>query len=206
MIWEFLQEGGPVMAPLALCSVVSLALILDRWWALRRNRVAPSALVRALMDTEIGLEEIRSMTATRRGTLVRLLKTADRQVDRPYEENAHGLELRARRETTRLDRGLVGLEIIVGIAPLLGLAGTIHGLMALFGGIGDLGQADGATLARGIGIALNTTFLGLLIAIPSLVAWNTFEKRVENLSVEMENACVEYLRRLYPRSAAEGRE
>ena len=185
------------MVPLALCSVVSLALIVDRALALRRGRVASRRLLVALSDGDVGIDRIRELVQADRGILARLIAVADAHAGRTYEENAHGLELRARRETSRLDRGLVGLEIIVGIAPLLGLAGTIHGLMALFGGIGDLGQADGASLARGIGIALNTTFLGLLIAIPSLIAWNTFEKRVENFSVEMENACAEYLRRLY---------
>jgi biopolymer transport protein ExbB len=92
----------------------------------------------------------------------------------------------------------VVLEIVVGIAPLLGLVGTIYGMMTLFG---DLGQsaagADNAVLAQGISLILNFTMMGLLIAIPSLIAWNYYTKKVEMLAVEMETVCSDFLRRQY---------
>ena len=93
--------------------------------------------------------------------------------------------------------GVVVLEVVVGIAPLLGLVGTIHGLITLFGDLGSTGLADNSVLARGIAIALNTTLMGLLIAIPSLVAWSYYTKKVETLAVEMETLCDEFLRRQY---------
>jgi biopolymer transport protein ExbB len=86
---------------------------------------------------------------------------------------------------------------VTGIAPLLGLVGTIHGLITLFGDIGRTGLSDHSALARGIAIALNTTLMGLLIAIPSLVAWSYLTKRVESLAVEMETLLDDFLRRQY---------
>jgi biopolymer transport protein ExbB len=80
---------------------------------------------------------------------------------------------------------------------LLGLVGTIHGLIRLFGDLGRSGLQDNSVLASGIAIALNTTLMGLLIAIPSLIAWSYYNKKVENLTVEMETLCDEFLRRYY---------
>jgi biopolymer transport protein ExbB len=99
----------------------------------------------------------------------------------------------------RLERGLVILEIVVGIAPLLGLVGTIYGLIMLFGELGTVTAAadDSSRLASGIATALYATLLGLLTAIPSLIAWSYYNKKVETLTVEMETICDEFIRRHY---------
>ncbi len=89
------------------------------------------------------------------------------------------------------------LEIIVGIAPLLGLVGTILGMMTAFGNVGQAGQIDPAELAKGISLILRATLLGLLIAIPALVFWSYYTKKVESIALEMESLCDEFLRRLY---------
>jgi biopolymer transport protein ExbB len=118
-------------------------------------------------------------------------------LDWPKADSEDALQTRARHEMARLERGLVVLEIIVGIAPLLGLVGTIIGMMKLFGGMGQGGQPEAATLAAGIAVILTTTLMGLLIAIPSLVFWSTYTKKVEMIAVEMETLCSEFLRRQY---------
>ena len=94
-------------------------------------------------------------------------------------------------------RGLVVLEIIVGIAPLLGLVGTIVGMIAVFGDVGQSGLSDAAKLAQGIALILRATLIGLLIAIPALIAWSYFSKKVEVLAVEMEALCDDFVRRQY---------
>ena len=98
---------------------------------------------------------------------------------------------------TLLERGLVVLEIIVGIAPLLGLVGTIYGLIVLFGNMEAGASMDNTGFANGISLALRATLMGLLIAIPGLVGWNYYTKKVENLGIEMENLCDEFLRKHY---------
>ena len=96
-----------------------------------------------------------------------------------------------------MERGIVVLEIVVGIAPLLGLVGTINGLISLFSGLSRTGLGDNAIVAHGISIALNTTLSGLLIAIPALIAWSYYNKKVETLAIEMETLCDGFLRRFY---------
>ena len=110
------------------------------------------------------------------------------------------VETAARREIVRLERGIVVLEVIVGIAPLLGLVGTILGMMNVFGDLGQTGLNninDAAKLAQGISLILRATLIGLLISIPSLVAWSYFSKKVEVIAVELETLCAEFVRRQY---------
>ena len=96
-----------------------------------------------------------------------------------------------------MERGLVILEIIVGIAPLLGLVGTIYAIIPIFADFGRAVTGDNALLAQGIAAALNKTLAGLMVAIPALVAWSYYNKRVELLAVELEGLCDGLLRRLY---------
>ena len=104
---------------------------------------------------------------------------AAEHLDWPKAEAVDAMQTRARHEIARLERGLVVLEIIVGIAPLLGLVGTILGMMTAFGNVGQAGQIDPAELAKGISLILRATLLGLLIAIPSLIFWSYYTKKVE---------------------------
>src|SRR5207302_10290178 len=115
----------------------------------------------------------------------------------PKAETIDAVQTRARHEIARLERGLVVLEIIVGIAPLLGLVGTIIGMMSVFGDVGNAGLNDAAKLAQGISLILRATLIGLLIAIPSLIFWSYYTKKVEGLAVEMETLCDEFIRRQY---------
>jgi biopolymer transport protein ExbB len=127
----------------------------------------------------------------------RLLITATDHLDRPKTDNADAVQTRARHEVMKLERGLVVLEIIVGIAPLLGLVGTIAGMMDVFGDLGQSGLNDAAKLAGGISLILRATLFGLLIAIPALIAWSYFNRKVESLTIEMERLCEEFVRRQY---------
>lgn len=198
-MWEFLVGGGPIMILLVVTSIAGVTFIVERAIALRWQKVMPRQVVQAVdeCDPEEGVEPLKAACYRFPSTLSRLLLVTTSHRDWPKTENADALQVRARQEVVKLERGLVVLEIVVGIAPLLGLVGTIHGLIRLFSGLSDLGQADSAMLAQGIAIALNTTLVGLLIAIPSLVAWNYFNKKVETMAVELENLCDGFLRRLY---------
>ncbi len=196
---EFLKAGGPFMTLLIATSVIGLAFIIERGLALRWRRVIPEEVEKAVNQCQASkdLPELRQVCRARPSSFSRLLLTAQDHLQRPRQENVDAIETRARHEVLQLERGLVVLEIVVGIAPLLGLVGTIHGLIRLFGDLGRVGLADNSTLAAGIAIALNTTLTGLLIAIPSLIAWSYYNKKVETLTVEMETLCDEFLGRFY---------
>ena len=184
---------------LALTSIVGIAFIIERGLALRWHRVVPPAVETAVESCrsreDVGM--LRRVCQQQPSPLGRLLVQAAEHLDWPKADNEDALQTRARHEIVRLERGLVVLEVIVGIAPLLGLVGTIAGMMTLFGDIGQAGLTDAQKLAHGIALILNATLMGLLIAIPSLIAWSYFTKKVEMLTVEMETLCDEFIRRQY---------
>jgi biopolymer transport protein ExbB len=187
---------------LALTSVVGLAFIVERGLALRWGKVVPTVVTDALAacKSRDDVEKLRRVCAQKPSALGRLLTLAADHLDWPKVENVETLQTAARHEIVRLERGLVVLEIIIGIAPLLGLVGTIAGMMTVFGDLGQTGLNDAGKLAQGIALILRATLIGLLIAIPSLIAWSYFSKKVEVLAVEMEALCDDFIRRQYTES------
>jgi biopolymer transport protein ExbB len=184
---------------LALTSVIGLAFIVERALVLRWSKVVPPEITAALAtcETREDAAKLRRVCAQKPSPLGRLLSLAADHFDWPKADNVDALQTAARHEIVRLERGLVVLEIIVGIAPLLGLVGTIAGMMTVFGDLGQTGLSDAAKLAQGIALILRATLIGLLIAIPSLIAWSYFTKKVEVLAVEMEALCDDFIRRQY---------
>lgn len=192
-----------VYALLILTSIVGLAFIVERGLALRWRKVVPPEVEAAVESCQTGedLAMLRRVCQQHDSAISRLLLLGIDHLDWSREENVDALQTRARHEIARLERGLVVLEIIVGIAPLLGLVGTIAGMMTLFGDIGVQGLNDASRLAKGIALILNATLMGLLIAIPSLIFWSYYTKKVETIAVEMESLCDEFLRRQYREEA-----
>lgn len=188
---------------LGLLSIVSLAYIIERGLALQWRKVIPPEIPRAVTEYRSveDLPRLKWTCENHASPISRLLLIASEHVDWPKSEIAGLLETRARHEVTRLERGLVVLEIIVGIAPLMGLVGTIFGLIMLFGGMDELSAEKTGQFAQGISLALNATLLGLIIAIPSLIAWSYYSKKVETVTVEMESLCDEFVRKTYQYAA-----
>ncbi len=187
------------MIVMLVTSVVGMTFIVERGLALRWNRVVPPVIEKAAEGCKTSDDGpvLRGACEATPSPLSRLLLTAMEHMDMAREENEGALQTQARKEIVNLERGLVVLEIIVGIAPLLGLVGTIYGMITLFGGMGATGIPDSSILAKGISQILGFTMAGLLIAIPSLIAWNYYNKKVETLAVELEGICSEFIRRQY---------
>jgi len=200
------METG-IIGILIFLSVISLGLIVERGMALRHETVIPSSLAKTANHcrTPEELLALRAACNERPSPHGRLLVASIEHLDLPREENAELLQTRARGEVAKLERGVVVLEIITGIGPLLGLVGTLFGLITLFHGMGIEGTAQQTPVfAQGISIALNATLLGLVVAIPSLVAWSYFNRRIETLAIEMESLCDEFLRSQYQRTQHTG--
>ena len=180
-------------------SVVGLTFIVERGLALRWKKVVPPAIESAVesCQTREDVPMLKRVCEQNNSPLSRLLLLAVNRLNWPKEENADSLQTRARHEIVKLERGLVVLEIIVGIAPLLGLVGTILGMMTTFADVGQAGLNDASKLAQGISLILRATLIGLLIAIPALISWSYYTKKVEMLAVEMETLCDEFVRRQY---------
>ena len=195
---KMIAQGGVVMIPLVLCSIVALAVFLERATYLRRGRVIPRALrepatspLRPGAETELS----RKLVRTPFGAILRGLV---RPSTGSRAEVVERMEVAARQVASRLDRGLVILEIIVGIAPLLGLLGTVLGLVHVFEEMSLQGDAQILAFARGIAEALWTTVAGLGIAIPTLVVHRFLQRKAETLMLEMEHLAHEYLELRFP--------
>ena len=188
-----------VYVMLMATSVVGLTFIVERGLALRWKRVLPPAIESAVESCQSpgDVPMLQRVCEQHTSPLGRLLLLAITRLNWPKEENVDALQTRARHEMVKLERGLVVLEIIVGIAPLLGLVGTILGMMTTFADVGQAGLNDASKLAQGISLILRATLIGLLIAIPALIAWSYYTKKVEMLAVEMETLCDEFVRRQY---------
>jgi biopolymer transport protein ExbB len=188
---------------LGATSVVGLTFIVERALALRWNKVVPPAIAETLAAcrSREDVKELCHVCHRKPSPVGRLLLLASDHLDWPKTDNVDALQTAARHEIIRLERGLVVLEIIVGIAPLLGLVGTIAGMMTVFGDVGQTGLNDAAKLATGIALILRATLIGLLIAIPSLIFWSYFSKKVEVFAVEMEALCDDFIRRQYSDAA-----
>ena len=184
---------------LILTSTVGLAFIIERGLALRWSKVFPHAIEAAVESCQSSedVPMLRRVCEQHNSPIGRLLVLAANHLDWPKAETVDAVQTRARHEMVRLERGLVVLEIIVGIAPLLGLVGTILGMMSVFGDVGRAGLNDAAKLAQGISLILRATLFGLMIAIPSLIFWSYYTKKVETIGVEMETICNEFVNRQY---------
>ena len=190
----FFSKGGIFMWPLLACSIVSLTVIILRTLALREKNVLPLERLAPGANPERLFRIVQHDASS----LARIVRVALAHLRWPRSENVETVQTRARHEMVRLEKGLVVLEVIIGIAPLLGLIGTVSGLVHVFASLGvSAASADPKQIARGISEALNCTVFGLGIAVPSLIAFVYFSKKVEVLSVEMESLVTDLLSKCY---------
>src|SRR5436189_1461713 len=200
VVLGFFSRGGLFMWPLLICSIVSVTIMILRGLALRRKIVMPSAIELEIerMTPGESPERLSRLVYHDPSSLARITRVALQHVRGPRSENVEVVQTRARHEMVRLERGLIILEVIVGIAPLLGLIGAVSGLVHVFSHLGlSSGGSDTRQIALGIAEALNATVFGLSIAVPTLIAFSYFSKKVEVMSVEMETLVVEMINKLY---------
>ncbi len=204
---DFILRGGLFMWPLLVCSIVALAVIILRTMALRRKHVLPLVIESEIERLSPGGSPERLLRIVREdnSSLARIARVALQHLRAPRSENIEAVETRARHEMVNLEKGLIVLEIITGIAPLLGLIGAVSGLVHVFSALGlGTGAGDTTAIANGIAEALNATVFGLSIAVPTLIAFSYFSKKVEVMSVEMETLVVELISKCYYGRIPEG--
>jgi biopolymer transport protein ExbB len=192
---KFFVQGGFFMFVLLILSVFSLAVILQRARVIKMDRALPMEVIRALQAFKGGsTETLERVLRQEPSPLSRVLDNVLQHRNWPRAEILDAVQTRARHEISRLESGLVFLEITTGISPLLGLLGTLSGLVGIFGNIGDHG--DPQMVANGISEALNCTIVGLGVAVPNLVAYNYFTRRVEVVSIELESLTTDLMTKL----------
>jgi biopolymer transport protein ExbB len=174
---DIFTHAGIFIYPLALCSAVAVFITFERLIALRPSRVMPAAMVDAFVSGRFDGVPVDSVSVV--GRIVGFHQS------RPLDSDS--LKAYARLEVSRMERGMFLLEVVIGAAPLVGLLGTVTGLTQVFSGFSaDIGLPDPATFIMGIALALNTTILGLTIAIPALAAHAYLLRRVESMAARIE--------------------
>src|SRR5438445_3738372 len=207
-LFGFFNKCVIFMWPLLVCSIVSLTVIILRTLALREKNVLPLTIESEMERLAPGANPERLFRIVQHdaSSLARIVRVALAHLRWPRSENVETVQTRARYEMVRLEKGLVVLEVIIGIAPLIGLIGTVSGLVHVFASLGvSASSADPKLIARGISEALNCTVFGLGIAVPSLIGFVYFSKKVEVLSVEMESLVTDLLSKCYHGRLAGGR-
>jgi biopolymer transport protein ExbB len=197
---SFFTKGGLFMWPLLACSIVTVTTIVLSVLTLREKKVLPLVIESEIERLVPGgsAERLMRIVNDDNSSLARITRVALQHMRWPRSENIEFAQTKARAELVRLERGLIVLEVVTGIAPLIGLIGTVSGLVQVFSGLGlSSGAADTKAVALGISMALNCTIFGLSIAVPSLIGFSYFSKKVEVLSVQMESIVSDLIAKCY---------
>ena len=194
-MFEFLARGGPIMVPIALCSVVGLAFFLERYWALRTQRIIPRDVRIELCELAKQGRMSDALTLCRKHdiALCRLIEVVLVRADKPRNQIKEAVEEAGRRELAEMERHTEVVGTVAAIAPLLGLLGTVLGMVLTFQVIQDQGLGVVSSLAGGISQALVTTFAGLSVGIPALIGHRYLLSRVDSLALDLEEASSEIL-------------
>ncbi|HEC68771.1 MAG TPA: MotA/TolQ/ExbB proton channel family protein [Candidatus Omnitrophica bacterium] len=198
-MFDFFLRGGPLMWLILLCSIISITIILERFYYFYQARTKiPNIFSRVKSLLKDGkADEALKLCEDTSGPIAHILAIGihiRNRSNRSIEEREKILVRAGSRIIRRLEKNLRGLAIIGNIAPLLGLLGTVTGMIKAFMKIQELGgRVDASVLAGGIWEALITTAFGLFVAIPTLVAYHYFEGRVDNIASEMKDVASELL-------------
>ncbi|MBM3252657.1 MAG: MotA/TolQ/ExbB proton channel family protein [Candidatus Omnitrophica bacterium] len=198
-MFDMIQKGGPVMYPIILCSILSLAIIIERFYHLYTAKIDTKKFMSNIINT---LKRNRIMEAIdicdkTPGPIAHILKAGILKHDRSRQEIREAIEDAGLHEVPRLERNLGALATIAHISPLLGLLGTVTGMVRCFQIIQQkattLNPVSPGDLAGGIWEALITTVAGLIVAIPTYVAYNYLINQVDNLVLDMETSATELI-------------
>lgn len=189
---EILKSGGWLMFPIVLCSILAAAIVAERFWTLRAARLAPAGLIEQVRDwlAKGKLEQGKLQGLAESSPLGRILATGLVNARNGRDIMKESIEEVATQVVHELERFLNTLGTIAAIAPMLGLLGTVVGMIDVFTAIMEHGAGNTALLAGGISKALITTAAGLTVAIPAIFFHRFFTRRVDEITVTMEQQAV----------------
>ncbi|HOU35928.1 MAG TPA: MotA/TolQ/ExbB proton channel family protein [Candidatus Omnitrophota bacterium] len=196
-IWQLWQSGGPMMWPLAVVSIFSAAIILERLWFLKHLRIDLAHFLDMLLDRikHHQIKEAVQLCDSAHNPVANILKAAIVKYDRPRSQIKEAMEDAALYEIPKLHKNLAALLTLANVAPLIGFLGTALGLVKIFGVIRARGVAmvpvTAADISNGIMQALLATVAGLMIAIPVFIAYNFLVSRINSFILEMEQSATE---------------
>ncbi len=185
---DLLVDGGPLMIPILLCSVIALGVFLERIFYLRRKKIIPQKLVievEELVKKE-RINDVTNILKRDRSPMARIFLAAVKNFGKKREVIKESVEEVGGQEAEYLERYVGVLSVIAQISPLLGLLGTVQGMIKVFNKIVSAGVGDPSQLADGISVALVTTAAGLTVAIPTLIGYHYLIGRASDLTSEMQ--------------------
>jgi biopolymer transport protein ExbB len=202
---EILKAGGWLMLPIVLCSIIAVAITLERLWTLQRRRVLPKDLTMRVWEWARGrqLDQKHLGILSANSPMGRVLAAGLANRHQSREVLKEIVQDTGRHVVHELERYLNSLGTIAAITPLLGLLGTVIGMVKVFTAITTAGVGNPTVLAGGISEALITTAAGLSVAIPSLIAYRYLRGQVDALVVEMEKEAMKLIDALHGTPAAE---
>lgn len=198
-IWDFVIKGGWMMIPIGICSLIALSVILERMITLRRRNIIPASflpgLTKLLDDCDDDRTEALEYCQQNDSPIARIFTAAIKKLGEPLEVVERYIQEAGERVALKLSKYLRLLSVLASIAPLMGLLGTIFGMIIAFQTVATSGEALGKAelLARGIYQAMITTAAGLMLAIPVLVAYHWISSKIEYLVCEMDQMTVDFL-------------
>lgn len=191
-MFELIKPGGLIMIPIVLCSVLALAIIIERFWTLRTGRIAPKKTSNEvwhwIKNKELSSKKLRALKES--SPLGRIMAVGLANAKHGREVMKESIEQEASQIVHDMERFLTALGTVSVIAPLLGLLGTVIGMIKVFAAIQLEGTGNAAVLAGGISEALLTTAAGLTVAIPALVFHRYFLRRVDEIVINMEQEAI----------------
>ena len=193
-----LKQGGWPMLALGVCSLAAVAIIMERLFALRHKKVIDARAVQVIEEYEGESSAAGALAACQRcpGAFAQVAATIIKMRHLDHAQAIESMHAAGRTQISRLERGLTVLEIIAGASPLIGLLGTVLGMVEVFNAITAKGLGNPQDLSDGISKALITTVAGLCIAIPALAFHSLFAKRVEELAAEMQDLATGFIVKL----------
>jgi biopolymer transport protein ExbB len=194
-MYQFVMKGGVLMYPILLCSILTLAILFERLFALRRSRVIPEKFIIEVSDLvrQGRMEDAMTKCRLNDSSIARVLMAGISRHTKPHQQIKEAIEDVGRLEAANLERFLNVIGTIAGIAPLLGLLGTVTGMIKAFNVISHAGIGNPQMLAGGISEALITTAAGLVVAIPAFVFYKILRSRVDKRILRMERVSLEIL-------------
>lgn len=194
-MYEFLVKGGPLIVPIALASVVALGVFLERIYSLARNRVLPDAFIARIegLVREARISDALLLCQEHDNPMARVMAAALRHPKRSRERVKEAVEEVGKFEGAQLERYVEVVGTMASITPLLGLLGTVFGMIKVFQKVESAGLGDPTVFASGIWEALITTAVGLSVAIPAFIFYKYLLARVDRLVLEMEERSLQII-------------
>lgn len=203
-MFEIVVAGGWVMVPILLSSVLALAIIAERFWTLRQKRIAPAGLAAKVLQMHKSrqMDDARLKELHDDSPLGRMLATGLVNMHHPREVMKERIEDTGRHVIHELERYLNTLGTIAAVAPLLGLLGSVTGLMAVFTAVTLHGAGNPQAMAGGISEIMIATAAGLAVAIPAVIFYRYFQRRVDDLAITLEQEAMTLIDAVYSDTSA----